>query len=415
MPKENFIAGLDIGSDKVTCVIGVEDPSNGKIKIVSGASKYCLKGIKGGVVVDISQVSNTISSVIEEAEEEIKGESINEVYLGVRGTHITSLNNRGVYNITRTDKEINSEDVFSVIENAKAIHIPPDREIIHVIPQNFSLDKEHGFPNPVGMEGSILEVNVHIITASSSHLNNISKAVANAGFNYVEHLYHLYPLCEIILSEEEKNIGSILINIGDQTTSIAIYYEGKICFSKELAFGSYHITKDISSALHTPLDVAKELKEKYGSAISSLIENNDPVTIVGLDRVTKKQVRPTELLEYIQPRVQEILEKIREIVVKSGYSDYAKGAVLSGGGSLLKGMPQAVKKILEVKDVHYGFPNPEYVVFDGEEYKNQEYFSAIGLICYPYIIKPNMSEYMDSKRNITSVKQILSWFKELFR
>lgn len=413
MAKENLIAGLDIGSDKVSCVIAAEDPS-GVLRIISGASKYCMKGIKNGVVVDISQVSNTISSVMEEAEEKLKGESINEVYLGFRGSHVSSVNNRGIYNITRTDKEINQEDVMNVIENAKAIHIPPDREIIHVIPQHYSIDKEKGFPNPVGMEGSILEVNVHIITASSSHLNNIAKAVANAGFNYVEHVYHLYPLAEILLSEEEKNIGSILIDIGDQTTSLAIYYEGKICFSKEFSFGSFYITKDISSALHVPLEVAKELKEKYGCAISSLIKNDDPITVVGLDRVTKKQVRPAELFEYISPRVQEILEKIREVVYKSGYADYARGVVLSGGGALLKGMPQAVQKIFEAKDVHLGFPNPEYVIFEEDEYKKQEYFSAIGLVCYPYFVKPQSYQGFSSTRNSNFIKQFLFWIKELF-
>jgi len=414
MPKENFIAGLDIGSDKITCVIASEDPG-GKLKIVSGAGKDCLKGVKNGVVVDISQVSNVISAVIEEAEGKINGESITDVYLGVRGAHLASMNNRGIYNITRTDKEINSEDVLNVIENAKAVHIPSDREIIHVIPQSFSLDKEKGFPNPVGMEGAILEVNVHIITASSSHLNNISKAVSNSGLNYLEHLYHLFPLAEIVLSEEEKNIGSILIDIGDQTTSVAIYYEGKICFSREIPFGSYYITKDIASALHTPLDVAKDLKEKYGSAISSLVEENEQIPIVGIDRVTKKQVRPSELLEFIQPRVEEMLVNIKDIISKSEYSDYAIGAVLVGGGSLLKGMPQAVKKVLDVKDVRYGFPNPEYVIFGDEEYRNQQYASAIGLVCYPYFVKPGISEQIYNKKNAAVLKQVAAWLKDLFR
>jgi cell division protein FtsA len=416
MPKEDFIAALDIGSSGVTAALGFNRKDN-KIEVVSCAHKECVKGIKSGVVLDIQKVSQTISDVIEEVEEKAGVKSISDLYIAVRGTYISSINNRGIYNITRTDKDINEEDVANVIANAKAIHIPSDREIMHVIPQQFYIDKHDGFLNPVGMEGSILEADVHIISVNNSHINNISKVVANAGYNYIEHVYHLLPLSEMILSEEEKSIGSMVIDFGDQTTSVAIYYKGKMYFSTEIPMGGYHITNDISAALNISHDSAKMLKEKYGCAISSSLSDieDEPITVIGLDRVSKKQVRPSQIMEYIQPRVEEILERITDALSKSDYDSVAAGAVITGGGALLKGMKEAVKQVFNARDVRLGYLNPDMVNFKDEDLNKQKYFSAISLLCYPFYLT-NIVYYDELYRKKGSnVKRWISFVKGLFR
>jgi len=254
MPKSDIIAGLDMGSSRVTCVLAEHDAESEKIRILAGASVPC-KGLKGGVVVNIAETQRAIASVMEQAEEKAK-EIVGEVYLGVRGGHIQTFNNRGAYNIARADKEITAEDVSNVIENAKAIPIPSDREILHVIPQGFSLDRQRGVPNPVGMEGALLEVGVHIVTAQSSHINNLMKSVSQAGFRVVDTVYNLLAIGELVVSPEEKDLGCLLIDIGGQTTAIGIYYEGSLRFSSEIPLGGDNVTRDIAYGLGTSMAAA---------------------------------------------------------------------------------------------------------------------------------------------------------------
>ncbi|MEK7746983.1 MAG: cell division protein FtsA, partial [Elusimicrobiota bacterium] len=189
MSKLETTTGLDIGSGKVTCVIGAPDPEGQGMRVLAGAAVPC-KGVKGGVVLDIKDTARAVRKAVEKAEEEAK-QMVQGIVLGVRGKHLESFNNRGVCQIARTDKEITPEDVRAVIQNARAIPISNDREILHVIAQGFSLDRQRGVPDPVGMEGSLLEVEVHIVTAATSHLNNLSKAVTEAGFEVLAPVYTL--------------------------------------------------------------------------------------------------------------------------------------------------------------------------------------------------------------------------------
>ncbi|TBR24207.1 cell division protein FtsA, partial [bacterium] len=188
MAKSEVVAGLDLGSGRVACVIGEPDPEGNGVRILGGASVPC-RGVKGGVVINIQDAQRSIRQAVEAAEKQAGDVMVHGVYLGVRGAHLESFNNRGAYNIARTDKEITAEDVAAVVENAKAIPISNDREILHVIPQGFGLDRQRGVPDPVGMEGSLLEVEVHIVTASSNHLNNLNRAVSEAGFEVLEAVY----------------------------------------------------------------------------------------------------------------------------------------------------------------------------------------------------------------------------------
>ncbi len=381
MAKPEIVASLDMGSGKVTCILAAHDPDAGKVRIISGATAPC-KGLKGGVVVSIPETAKAVAMAMEEAEEK-SGEVIREVLMGVRGTHISTYNNRGAYNIARTDREITADDVSSVIENAKAIPISNDRDILHVVPQGFSLDRQKGVPNPVGMEGSLLEVGVHIVTVSNSHINNLTRAVAQAGFRVVDTVYSLLALGEVVVSPEEKDLGCLLIDIGDQSVSIGSYYEGSIRFSRELGIGGYHITRDIAYALHTSMSAAQAIKEGHGAALSSLVDDEGTIGVVGLDGRNKREIKPRELLDYVQPRVEEIYGKINDSLQNCNYA-FPGGAVLTGGGSLLRGMPEAAEQVLELRQSRLGHPRPDFV--DGPpEYLTPEYTTAVAIACYPFI------------------------------
>ncbi|NLH40004.1 MAG: cell division protein FtsA [Elusimicrobia bacterium] len=415
MDKDDIICSLDIGSDSLVCAVGKFTPDD-KIELLYAASKKCKKGIKGGVVINIASLSNTLRELMDEVESEA-GIRITEVYAAVRGSHLESLNNQGIYNITRSDREIITEDVYSVIENAKTIHLRNEREIIHVIPQNFSVDGEKGFENPVGMEGNTLETSVHIITGNISHLNNISKAIANSGFNISEHVYHIYPLSEVVLSEEEKKLGCAVIDIGDQITSIAVYSDGKIRFSKDIPLGSYFITHDIALLAHVPFDVADSLKENYGYAISSMLDNDSEIEVLSMDKTSKKKINQSTLIDYIKPRVEELLVEIKEIIDKNKVSmpelENINAIILTGGGSMLKGMDKAFEKVFNISDVRYGRVSDEYVVIKDKKYLNQKYTTAISLLCYPIFIKPQIEQFSNNVGSNGFI-QFLKWVKNIF-
>ena len=410
MAKSEIIAGLDMGSSRVTCVIAERDDEHNKIRVLAGASVPC-KGLKGGVVVNIEETARAIEHVMDAAESKAN-EVVGEVYLGVRGAHIQAFDSKGGYNIARTDKEITGEDVSNVIENAKTFQLSPDREILHVIPQGFSLDRQRGVPNPIGMEGALLEVGVHIITASSPAINNLVKSVSKGGFRVVAPIYTLLAVGELIVSEEEKELGCILIDAGGQTTSIGIYSEGGIHFSKEINLGGDSITRDIAYGLGTTIAAAQEIKEKHGAVISKILEDDKPITITKLDGRTKKEVKPRELLDFIQPRAEEIFDKINQAVQSSNYADLPGGAILTGGAALLRGMPEAAEVMLDLSQSRLGLPAQE-ILQCPEEYMTQSYVGAVALVCYPHLKTWN-TDVPGPARGGSVEKKLWRWFKDLF-
>jgi cell division protein FtsA len=410
MRKSDIIAGLDMGSGRVTCILAEYNAETNKTRILSGSSVPC-RGLKGGVVINISETSRAVSYAMEEAEEKADV-IVREVYLGIRGSHIQSTNGRGAYSIARTDKEINAEDVTNVIENAKATSISSDREILHVLPQEFSLDRQKGVPNPIGMEGSLLEVGVHIVTASTSHLNNLMKAVSQSGFSVIEPIYSLLALGEIVVTPEEKDLGCLLIDVGGQNTSIGVYYDGSLRFSKEIPLGGDYITRDIAYALRTSMNTAQDIKEKHGAVLSSMIDGTKTISVAGLDGRSTKEIEPRNLLDYIQPRVEEIYDKINLALQNSDYADLPGGAVLTGGSSKLKGMAEAAEQLLDLKQSRLGVVRVEFVELD-DEYLNPVYTTATGLVCYPHL-RPWVSEHVLSRRGVVLKRRVLSWFRDIF-
>lgn len=383
MTKTDIVAGLDIGSAQVACVIGRRDAQTGQIEVLSGSRSACPGGLKGGVVINIDETARAVTRICEEAEDAAK-EMVKDVTIAVRGTHLQTFNNHGALNIARTDKEITAEDVEKAIESAQAVHMSQDREIIHTIPQGFTLDRQQGVPNPVGMEGSLLEVDVHIVTASRSHLNNIFKAINVAGFNVTEPIYGLLGAGEVVVTQEERDLGSLLIDIGGQTTDLAVYFDGSVHFTEKLPIGADAITRDLAYGLRTSLSQAQQIKENYGVALSSLLEQNEnEINFTAMDGRSMRKVSRRFLIDIIEPRVEEIFTLVSEKLQDSGYADRVVpgGAVLTGGGSLLKGIEQASERILQLSS-RVGLP--QGVIGKSDIVGHPSFATAIGLLAFPY-------------------------------
>jgi len=381
MSKMDVVAGLDVGSAQVTCVIGRRDPQTNQIEVLSGSRSACPGGLKGGVVINIDETARAVTRIIEEAEDAAK-EMVKDLTIAVRGTHLQTFNNHGALNIARTDKEITTDDVEKAIESAQAVHMSPDREIIHTIPQGFTLDRQQGVPNPVGMEGSLLEVDVHIVTASRSHLNNIFKAINAAGFQVTEPIYGLLAAGEVVVTQEERDLGCLLLDIGGQTTDMAVYFDGSVHFTEKLPLGADAITRDLAYGLRTSLSQAQQIKENHGVSMATLLEQvESEVSFTAMDGRTFRKISRRSLIDMIEPRVEEIFAMVSEKLHDSGYADRVVpgGVILTGGGSLLKGIEQASDRILQLSS-RIGLP--QGVVGKSEIVGHPSYATAIGLLCF---------------------------------
>lgn len=412
MPKQDVIAGLDMGSGRVNCLIGAPD-EGGRIRVLGGASVPC-RGLKGGVVINIHETASAVTQVVEEAEALAKQE-VRSLLLGVRGVHLQSFNNRGAFNIARTDKEITAEDVNSVVGNAKAIPLSSDREILHVLPQSFSLDRQRGVPHPVGMEGSLLEVEVHIVTASSAHLNNIIKTVGQAGFEVIEPVYGLLAAGEMLVTPEEKELGSLLIDFGGQSISLGVYCEGGIRYSKELPIGSDFITRDLAVGLRTSLITAEKIKMEHGLAHPSLLNGDTDIEFNGVDGRTPNSVKTSHMMNIILPRVEEIFSLVEEELQASSYADTVVpgGAILTGGGALMRGTLHAAEQILRMP-VRLGMPHPDQMISE-EKWQAPSYSTAMGLLAYSKQFRygVTLSRQSDRKKPVW-LRRLTSLFEDVF-
>lgn len=383
MPKPEVITGLDIGSGQVVAVVAQQAPDAEWPEVVGAARQPCA-GLKGGVVINIDETARAVTRAVESAEEMagITGAS-RRVLIGVRGAHLQTFNHHGAMNIARTDKEITVADRDQVIENTKAVPISPDREIVHVLPQDFILDRQSGVPNPIGMEASLLEVDVHIVTAGQSHLNNVWKAIARAGFEVEEPIYGLLAVGDTVVSAEEKGLGCLLVDMGGQTTGLAVYADNSVRFTKELSIGADAISHDLSHALRTTLAQAQKVKERYGAASRQHAEGDidEEIEFTSVDGRTHRQIKRQVLFDYIAPRVEEIFTLIGEELQRSNYADHVAGGgvILTGGGAQLQGVSAAAEQILDLP-VRLGLP--QGLKGPADILSHPGYATALGLITY---------------------------------
>lgn len=407
MAKTNLIAGLDIGSGKITAVAAAHDNDSNSLMVVAGSSIPC-KGLKGGMVSDIRETSATVTEVINRLEEAAQSD-LTGLYVAIRGEHLESFTNHGTYNISRLDKEITPEDIEQAILNARSIPIKNDNEIISVVPQGFSIDRQRGITNPEGMEGSLLEVDVHVTTGLSSSLNNLNKAITRPGFRIDGTFYGLMCLADSVLSQEEKDIGAMLIDLGGETISVGIYVDGALRFSKDLPFGCDLITRDIAYALHTPKASAKEIKEKYGITFPSFLDDEGDIPVPSLDGKSVHEVKKSFLLDIVQPRVQDLLDQVKICVEKSGFGDLAAVGILTGGGSLMPGITEQCSQSLGLKEVRRGSVQRD-IINAGEEYFEPLYSTAVSLVAYA--AKRDALGGHEG-RGVSGKSSVLNFFKKL--
>lgn len=372
----DLVVGLDIGTTKIAAIVGRKNEF-GKVEIL-GIGKAESLGVTRGVVVNIEQTVASIKAAVAIAADKANVD-IGEVIVGIAGQHIKSVQHRGMITRQSLDDEVNQKDVDTLIDNMHRLVMSPGEEIIHVIPQEYIIDNEIGIKNPIGHAGIRLEGNFHIITGQVSAVKNIFKCVNRAGLETVD--LHLEPLAsaDAVLSDEEKEAGVVLVDIGGGTTDVAIFYDGIIRHTAVIPFGGNIITDDIKEGCSIIKTQAEQLKMRFGSALSQENQENEIISIPGLRGRPHKEISVKFLAQIIQARMEEILEFVLFEIKNSGFErKLSAGIVVTGGGSMLKHLPQLVM-LTTGMDCRIGTPN-EHLAAADDELKNPLYATGVGLV-----------------------------------
>ncbi len=408
--RDNIIVGLDIGTTKICTIVGELVDSN--LEII-GVGTVPSKGIKKGVVINIDETVDAIKKSVQEAQM-MAGSQINSAYVGISGGHIKSYNSTGV--IAIKDRTVKESDKMRVIEAAQAINIPLDREILHVLPQEYIVDSQDGIIEPLGMSGVRLEVKVHVVTAAVSAVQNIIKCCEKAGLEVKDIVLEQLAASEAVLTDDEKDLGVALIDLGGGTTDIAIFQRGSIKFSSVLAMGGSHVTNDIAIGLRTPTYEAETLKIKHGCALASLVNKDEMIEVPTAGNRKNKPVPRVTLAEIIESRMEEIFTLVNREIIKSQMEHYiTSGIVLTGGTALLEGTVELAENIFNLP-VRIGVPKITGVV---ESISSPQLSTAVGLVMHGckqnFITKTSRSEGSAKKWNISTIVSILkkTW-KEYF-
>lgn len=388
MKMGELIVCLDVGTTKTCVVVGEINPSSGSngdfsLAIQEGAINIIgfgiapSKGIKKGVVVNMEEAVDSVRKAIMEAES-MSGVSIKAVYAGIKGRHIDYISSHGV--IAVKGKEITQEDVDGVIDAARAVAIPFDRKILHVVPTGFIINGQNGIHDPRGMEGVRLEGSVQIITADAMSVHNLTKTCQKAGVDVIDVVFEPFATAMAVLKHDERELGVVLVDIGGGTTDIAIFLDGNICHTSVLPIGGINFTNDIAIGLRTSAKDAEDIKKKHGSSMLSLIKENEEIEVGYSGERPPRIIPRRHLIEIIQPRVEELFSLVADDLRKSGfYGMMASGVVLTGGGALLNGMDIMAENMIElpvrIGNLRAGGGMPG--VLDGPAFT-----SSMGLVLY---------------------------------
>ncbi|HEY0840215.1 MAG TPA: cell division protein FtsA, partial [Vulgatibacter sp.] len=320
--KGELIVGLDIGTTKICAIVG--EVTDDGIDII-GIGSHPSKGLRKGVVVNIEATVSSIKRAIEEAEL-MAGCEINTVYTGIAGGHIKGFNSQGI--VAVKDKEVREADIQRVIDAAKAVAIPLDREVIHVLPQEYVIDEQGGIKEPLGMAGVRLEAKVHIVTGAVSSAQNIIKCAARTGLNVADIVLQPLASAEAVLGEDEKELGVCLVDIGGGTTDIAIFSGGSIAHTGVIALGGNNLTSDIAIGLRTPAHEAERIKQKAGCCMPSMVGEDETIEVPSVGGRQPREVPRQLLVDIIMPRVEEIFEHVRKEIVRSGHQDLLASGIV---------------------------------------------------------------------------------------
>jgi cell division protein FtsA len=407
MAKKKLIVGLDIGTTKVCAIMG-EWTENG-LEII-GIGTQPSEGLRKGVVVNIDSTIESVRKAVEEAEI-MSGCRIKNVYAGIAGGHIKSFNSYGI--VAVKGSEVDESDVKRAIEAAKAVAMPLDREVLHIIPQYYIVDDQDGVKDPIGMSGVRLEVKVHIVTGAVTSIQNIIKSVNGVGLEINDIILEQLAASDAVLSPDEKELGVALVDIGGGTTDIAVYSEGSIKHSAVLPLGGSYLTNDIAVGLRTPVTEAEKVKVKYGCAFTSLIPQDEMIEVPSVGGREPRRVSRQVLGGIIEPRMEEILNLVCREIVKSGYEErLAAGIVLTGGTAMLQGITELAEQIFNMP-VRRGAP----VDIGGvaEIVNSPLYATGIGLIMHGSRFQAKSAFKKSNSNAIQGVhKKFTKWFSEFF-
>ena len=377
--KERYVVGLDVGTSKIAAIVG-EMMDDGTLDII-GIGLADSKGIRRGVVNNVDSAAEAIKKAIDEAEL-TAGVEIDTVYLALSGAHVKAFNSRGVVAVAGRNREIMRDDVKRAIDAARAVALPSGREILHVLPQDFVVDDQDGIAVPVGMTGSRLEVNVHVVTGSSSSMQNMVACVNRAGVEVAETVLEQLSASESVLSADEKELGVCVVDIGGGTTDFAVFERGSLWHTGVLAVGGDHFTNDIAVGLRMPIPEAEKLKRRSGCALTSMVAEDDTMEVASMAG-RRARVMPRRVLsEILQPRAEEVCHLLWDEIRKAGFErSLNSGIVLTGGGAMLDGMVEIAEQIFDLP-VRRGAP--EGVGGLADHVNSPAYATSVGLAMYAH-------------------------------
>jgi len=406
MPRteEKYIVALDIGTSKVCVLVGEINDRN-QIEII-GKGTSPMKGTRRGNIINLDQAVDAVKKAVDEAEV-MAGLQIESVYVGVAGDHIRSVNSRGVVSVMGKHKEIGRDDIDRVIEASKSINIPAELELLHVIPREFVVDGQDGIHDPLGMTATRLEANVHIVTGARTHDQNILTAVNKAGIAVQELVLEQLAAAEAVLTQDEREMGVLLMDIGAGTTDYAVFLEGNVVHTNVLPVGAGHFTSDISVVLRTPMEDAERIKKRYGCALASLVTEDDPIEVPTVGGRAPKILSKQELTGILEPRAAEIAKLVYRDLEKVGLEkEIRSGVVIVGGGAEMDGMVEMSEQIFD-QSARRGVPRGLGGLSD--TVAGPEWAAAAGLLLWGF-----RTEAKVRRRPRTGLSRVADSFKQLF-
>jgi cell division protein FtsA len=411
--KERFITGLDIGTAYIRAVIGQHNPQDGNFYIV-GCGEVPSAGISKGIIVSIEDAVSSITACLEQAERMI-GSPIERVFVGISGSHIIAQESKGVVTVSRANGEVREDDVDRAIAAAQTVATPPNYEILHVIPKDFTLDNQTGIKDPIGMTGIRLEVNTQIILGLSSQIKNLTKAVYRTGVEIDDLVLSVLANAESVLSKRQKELGVALVNIGESTTSLAVFEEGDLLTTSVLPLGSNHVTADIAIGLRTSLDTAEDIKLEYGQAVPEAVNKKEEINLSDFSDSEEDMVSLKYISEIIEARMEEILDMIDQQLIKIDRSGLLPaGIVITGGGAQLPGIVEVAKARFRLP-ASLGYPLGINTAID--KVNNLAFSTAIGLAYWgaeTLTAKPKKLFQLPSFKSAEEIfAKIKKWVKSL--
>ncbi|MCU0256464.1 MAG: cell division protein FtsA [Vicinamibacterales bacterium] len=377
--RERYLVGLDVGTSKVTAVVG-EVADGGGLDII-GVGLGEARGIRRGLVVNLEAAVDSIKRALDEAEL-TAGIEIDSVHLALSGAHVKGFNSRGVVAVAGKNREISRDDVRRAVDAAKAVALPSGREILYVLPQDFVVDDQDGIGNPVGMTGSRLEVNVHVITGSASTTQNVVACVNRAGVGVVGTVLEQLAAAEAVLTPDERELGVALVDIGGGTTDYAIFEKGSLWHTGVVGVGGDHFTNDIAVGLRTPVPDAERVKRRSGCALSTMVSDDDTMEVASVGGRQPRVMARRILSDVLQPRAEEVFHLLWDEIRKAGWEkSLHSGIVLTGGGALLEGMAEIAEQIFDLP-IRRGYPTEVGGLVD--HINSPAYATPVGLVKYAH-------------------------------